>query len=103
MKSPLECTPLRDYGCCCLAAGLRASDTGANAWETLPLATLEGEGSFRRALAAIALKNQLRLNIEVECASFPMVARAVAVGVCNPAKRGGGGPGLGPRKKLCCA
>jgi DNA-binding transcriptional LysR family regulator len=46
----------------------------------VPLATLEGEGSFRRELAAIARKNRLQLKIEIECASFPMVARAVGTG-----------------------
>ena len=47
---------------------------------TLPLATLEGEGSFRIELAAIPGKQELQHNIEIQCASFPMVARAVATG-----------------------
>ena len=46
----------------------------------LPLAVLEGEGNFRRELAAIARKNKLRLNVKVECSSFPLVARALAGG-----------------------
>jgi DNA-binding transcriptional LysR family regulator len=54
--------------------------TGARALEALPLATLEGEGSFRKELAAIAGKQEVRLNIEIECVSFPLVARAVATG-----------------------
>ena len=41
---------------------------------------MEGEGSFRKELAAIAGKQKLRLKIESECASFPPVARAVATG-----------------------
>ena len=60
--------------------GLRGARTGAKALEALPLATLEGEGSFRRELSAIARKNRLGLKIEVECASFPLVARAVGTG-----------------------
>jgi DNA-binding transcriptional LysR family regulator len=59
---------------------LRGTGTGAKALEALPLATLEGEGSFRKELAAIAGKQKLRLHIEIECASFPLVARAVATG-----------------------
>jgi len=60
--------------------GLRGAGTGANALEGLPLATLAGEGSFRKELSAIARKSRLGLKIEVECASFPMVARAVGTG-----------------------
>jgi len=46
----------------------------------LPLATLEGEGSFRNALAQTAKKAGISLNIQVECSSFPLAARAVARG-----------------------
>lgn len=46
----------------------------------LPLAVLEGEGNFRQELAAIARKSKLRLNVKVECSSFPLVARALASG-----------------------
>jgi len=60
--------------------GLRGAEGGIKALETLPLATLEGEGSFRKELAAIAGKQRVKLNIEIECASFPLVARAVAIG-----------------------
>jgi DNA-binding transcriptional LysR family regulator len=60
--------------------GLEGGRAGAKLLEALPLATLEGEGSFRKELAAIARKNRLRLRIEIECASFPLVARAVATG-----------------------
>src|ERR1035437_2654743 len=60
--------------------GLQGAGTGAKLLEALPLATLEGEGSFRKELSAIARKNQLGLKIEVECASFPLVARAVGTG-----------------------
>jgi DNA-binding transcriptional LysR family regulator len=60
--------------------GLPGVGTGVKALESVALATLEGEGSFRRELAAIARKNRLALKIEIECASFPLVARAVATG-----------------------
>jgi DNA-binding transcriptional LysR family regulator len=60
--------------------GMRGARTGVKALEALPLATLEGEGSFRKELSAIARKNRLGLKIEVECASFPLVARAVGNG-----------------------
>ena len=60
--------------------GLDGGGSGAKLLEALPLATLEGEGSFRKELAGIARKNRLRLKIEIECASFPLVARAVATG-----------------------
>lgn len=33
----------------------------------LPLATLEGDGNFRRELAAVAEKGRVRLNIQIEC------------------------------------
>ena len=60
--------------------GLKGGGASAKLLEALPLATLEGEGSFRKELAAIARKSRLRLRIEIECASFPLVARAVATG-----------------------
>ena len=47
---------------------------------TLPLATLEGEGSFRGRLAQAAKKVGVELNIQIECSSFPLAARAVAKG-----------------------
>ncbi len=56
--------------------GLRRAD-GPKVLEALPMAILSGEGSFRRQLAAIAARHRLRLNIEIECASFPLVVRAV--------------------------
>jgi DNA-binding transcriptional LysR family regulator len=48
--------------------------------DNVPLATLEGEGSFRSDLAEIARKQKFRLNIQVECSSFPLAARAVSRG-----------------------
>jgi DNA-binding transcriptional LysR family regulator len=63
---------------------LQVSGTGnydrAKVLQTVPMATLEGEGSFRRDLSAISRKHRLRLQIEIECASFPLVARAVMTG-----------------------
>jgi DNA-binding transcriptional LysR family regulator len=46
----------------------------------LPLATLEGEGSFRSDLAQAAKKAGLKLNVQIECSSFPLAARAVSKG-----------------------
>ncbi len=46
----------------------------------LPLATLEGEGSFRTGLAQAATKASVKLNIQIECSSFPLAAKAVARG-----------------------
>ena len=78
---PLQCASLGVMGYSLLVPeGLAGVGTGAKALESVPLATLEGEGSFRRELAAIARRNRLSLNIEIECASFPLVARAVATG-----------------------
>jgi DNA-binding transcriptional LysR family regulator len=51
-------------------------DSGVKLLQSVPLATLEGEGTFRRELAAISRKNRLKLKIVVECASFPLAARA---------------------------
>jgi DNA-binding transcriptional LysR family regulator len=48
--------------------------------DNLPMATLEGEGSFRGALAEIAKKHKIKVNIQIECSSFPLAARAVANG-----------------------
>jgi DNA-binding transcriptional LysR family regulator len=66
-----------------LPAGLRAEHgrkDGLKVLDGLPLATLEGEGSFRSALSAAARKQCVRVNIQVECSSFPLAARAVAGG-----------------------
>jgi DNA-binding transcriptional LysR family regulator len=46
----------------------------------LPLATLEGEGSFRQELTALARKCRFRLNVRLECTSFPLVATALEKG-----------------------
>ncbi len=48
--------------------------------DNLPLATLEGGGSFRGALAEIAKKQKFKVNIQIECSSFPLAARAVCKG-----------------------
>ncbi|HOW63731.1 MAG TPA: LysR family transcriptional regulator [Candidatus Paceibacterota bacterium] len=45
----------------------------------LPLATLEGEGAFRSSLALAAKKASVKLNIQIECSSFPLAAKAVAM------------------------
>lgn len=48
--------------------------------DRLPLATLEGEGSFRSELAQVAGKAGVALNLQIECSSFPLAAKAVAQG-----------------------
>lgn len=48
--------------------------------DNLPLATLEGEGRFRAALAEVAKRKHVTINIQIECSSFPLAARAVAEG-----------------------
>jgi DNA-binding transcriptional LysR family regulator len=53
---------------------------GLKLLDGLPLVTLEGEGSFRSELAAITKNQGMKVNIEVECSSFPLAARAVAEG-----------------------
>ncbi|SPE56871.1 Transcriptional regulator, LysR family [Verrucomicrobia bacterium] len=67
-----------------LPAGVKtgASSRGEDAkmLDGLALATLEGEGSFRQELAALARKHRLRLNIQLECSSFPLVATAMETG-----------------------
>ncbi|MGA2662159.1 MAG: LysR family transcriptional regulator [Verrucomicrobiota bacterium] len=66
-----------------LPAGLCAAHgrkDGLKILDGLPLATLEGEGSFRSALSGVARKQCVRVNVQVECSSFPLAARAVAGG-----------------------
>lgn len=53
---------------------------GAKVLDSLPLATLEGEGAFRNELAAAARHAGLTLNVQVQCSSFPLAARAVSHG-----------------------
>jgi DNA-binding transcriptional LysR family regulator len=78
---PLQCASLGTmaYSLYVPAAPQRTR-AGARTLESMPLATLEGEGGFRRELAAIARKNRLTLRIELEGSSFPLAARAVATG-----------------------
>ena len=57
-----------------------APKDGLNLLDGLPLATLEGEGSFRSDLAHAATRAGVKLNIQIECSSFPLAARAVAKG-----------------------
>jgi len=48
--------------------------------DALPLATLEGDGAFRSDLARAAKKAAVKLNIQIECSSFPLAAKAVTGG-----------------------
>ena len=61
-------------------AGADAGAQDAKALDGVPLATLEGEGTFRQELAAVARKHRFRLNIQLECSSFPLVASALETG-----------------------
>lgn len=61
-----------------LAAGTAAAT--ADRLSSVPLATLEGAGTFRTELMEEASKAGVKLQIQVECPSFPLVARAVAKG-----------------------
>jgi DNA-binding transcriptional LysR family regulator len=56
-------------------SGLKVGD-----WKRLPLATLEGEGQFRRGLECAAGRARAKLCIAIELSSFPLVARAVRSG-----------------------
>jgi DNA-binding transcriptional LysR family regulator len=84
ISPPLRATPLGSLRFSLfvpktLAEALPAAPTPAQVFG-LPLATLEGQGSFRSELAALAERRGTVLNIQVECSSFPLVARAVARG-----------------------
>ena len=46
--------------------------------DQLPLATLDGDGAFRSALAQAVRKAGIKMNVQIECSSFPLAARAVA-------------------------
>jgi DNA-binding transcriptional LysR family regulator len=61
-------------------AGTSGGEQDAKVLDGLALATLEGEGSFRRELAVVARKHRVRLNIQLECSSFPLVATALEAG-----------------------
>ena len=67
-----------------LPAGAKAGADGrehdAKVLDGVALATLEGEGSFRQELAAVARRHKFRLNIQLECSSFPLVASALETG-----------------------
>jgi len=60
--------------------GTAGRKNGPKLLDGLPLVTLEGEGSFRSELTAIMKNQGMKVNIEVECSSFPLAARAVAKG-----------------------
>ena len=81
---PLQARPLGVMGYSLFVpAGLQATagrKDGFKLLDGLPLATLEGEGSFRSDLTRVAQKTGVKLNIQIECSSFPLAARAVAKG-----------------------
>lgn len=84
VKRPLQATPLGDLTYALFVPGSLRAATGQKSklqdLSGIPLATLEGEGSFRNELASIAKREGHVLNIQVECSSFPLAARAVAKG-----------------------
>jgi DNA-binding transcriptional LysR family regulator len=50
----------------------------------LPLATLEGGGRFRQVLARPYEHHRMKLDIQMESSSLPLVARAVQTGGFDP-------------------
>lgn len=84
VAKPLSSTPLGRMGFSLFVSkGMEAKTKGIPFNKfigTLPLATLEGEGSFRQELSAITRMSKLRLNVKVECSSFTLVATAVMAG-----------------------
>jgi DNA-binding transcriptional LysR family regulator len=81
---PLQATPLGVMGYSLfLPKGLAPKPPAKSdlaILDGLPLATLEGEGNFRAALGNAARKAGIALNIQLECSSFPLAARAVVHG-----------------------
>jgi DNA-binding transcriptional LysR family regulator len=51
-------------------------------WHTIlrscPMAALEGSGDHRQLLESVANQHKLKLQIELECSSFPAVAKAMS-------------------------
>ena len=84
VTKPLSSVPLGRMGFSLFASkGMAAKVKGVPFNQfigLLPLAILEGEGSFRQDLNAISRIRKLRLNIKVECSSFTLVARALMTG-----------------------
>ncbi len=84
VTKPLSSVPLGRMGFSLFASkGMAAKVKGVPFNQfigLLPLAILEGEGSFRQDLNAISRISKLRLNIKVECSSFTLVARALIAG-----------------------
>lgn len=81
---PLLSTPLGVMGYSLfIPQSLQSTSGGRQGLKLLhgvPLATLEGEGSFRVVLAEIARTKKITVNIQIECSSFPLAARAVSAG-----------------------
>jgi DNA-binding transcriptional LysR family regulator len=58
----------------------KASADWRSVLKVCPLAVLEGSGSFRHELQRVAAAEGCEPRIELECSSFPAVARAVRSG-----------------------
>lgn len=83
VRRPLRSRPLGAMSFSLFIPKRIAGCTAVNATDRLasvPLATLEGAGTFRTELQEEARKAGIKLQIQVECPSFPLVARAVAKG-----------------------
>lgn len=84
VNRPLRSIPLGDLTYSLFIPTTLTTTTGPRSRlkviDGIPLATLEGEGSFRNELAILARKGGHKLNIQVECSSFPLAARAVTKG-----------------------
>lgn len=84
VKRPLHAVPLGQLTYSLFVPSALMRSTGdksrAKTLDGIPLATLEGDGSFRSELTSLARRGGHKLNIQVECSSFPLAARAVARG-----------------------
>lgn len=65
-----------------LLAGSRVDKLTVAQLARLPLATLEGAGEFRAALACVERKHRVEFNAALELSSFPLIAKAVLGGAC---------------------
>lgn len=82
---PLKASPLGTMGFSLfvparMLPASAAKHLSADAFARLPSATLEGRGQFRQELQRQAERRKLKLNLQLEVSSFPLVARAVATG-----------------------
>lgn len=81
ISSRMKCLPLGTLQFAMFVPRERLPKARGWDWELAlsqcPLAVLEGAGSFRTELKRSAEEAGIKLHVEVECSSFPMVARAL--------------------------